>query len=72
MSVQALGLRVAGTIFGLVAVAQLLRLMTRTEVLVGGYPIPLWASAPAVIFAGGLSLWLWKLSSIRTPPGSTR
>jgi hypothetical protein len=69
MNVQVLGLRVAGTIFGLVAFAQLLRLVTRTEVLVAGHPVPFWASGLAVIFSGGLSLWLWRLSSIRTPTG---
>ena len=62
MKSQILGLRVAGTIFGLVCVAQLLRLATRADVIVAGNRLPLWVSALAVVIAGGLSLWLWKLS----------
>jgi hypothetical protein len=63
MNSQMVGLRVAGTIFGLVCLAQLLRLVTRAEVFVAGYQVPLWPSAVGVVIAGGLSLWTWKLSS---------
>jgi hypothetical protein len=62
MNSQILGLRVAGTIFGLICLAHLLRLVTQVEVLVAGHPVPLWASAPAAVFAGGLSLWMWNLA----------
>jgi hypothetical protein len=67
MKTQILGLRVAGTIFGLMCLAQLVRLATRAEVVVGSHPIPLWASAIAVVIAGGLCLWLWKISRPVTP-----
>jgi energy-coupling factor transporter transmembrane protein EcfT len=63
MNSQILGLRVAGTIFGLICLAQLLRLVTRVEVLVAGHQVPLWPSAIAVVIAGGLSVWLWRLSA---------
>jgi hypothetical protein len=66
MNSQILGLRVAGTIFGLMCLAQLLRLMTRIEIFVAGRQIPLWPSALGVLIAGGLSLWMWKLSSTAT------
>ena len=56
------GLRVAAAVFGLVCLAQLLRLVTQAEVLVAGHRVPLWGSAVAVIIAGVLSFWLWKLS----------
>ena len=62
MNSQVLGLRVAGTIFGLMCLGQLLRLITRAELLVGSHPIPLWASGIAVVIAGSLSLWLWTIS----------
>ncbi|MCX5850774.1 MAG: hypothetical protein NT072_01765 [Deltaproteobacteria bacterium] len=65
MNSQILGLRVAGTLFGLMALAQLLRLLIRPEVLVAGYTMPLWPSALAVVVLGGMSLWMWKLA--RTP-----
>ena len=66
MNSQILGLRVACTISGVICLAQLLRLATRAEVLVAGHQMPLWTSALAVVIAGGLSLWLWKLSRTAT------
>jgi hypothetical protein len=65
MNSQILGLRVAGVIFGLMCLAQLLRLVIRPEVLVAGHQVPLWPSGLALVILGGLSLWMWKLS--RTP-----
>lgn len=65
MKSQILGLRVSGTLFGLMALAQLMRLLIRPEVLVNGYQMPLWPSALALVVLGGLSLWMWKLSCIR-------
>ena len=62
MNSQILGLRVASAVFGLLCLAQLLRLLTRAEVLVAGRAVPLWASGVAVVIAGSLSLWLCKLS----------
>ena len=62
MNSQTVGLRVAGVIFGLVALAQLLRLVTQVEVLVAGRPLPLWPNAVAFVVAGGLSFWMWRLS----------
>jgi hypothetical protein len=38
------GLRVASVVFGLIALAQLVRLVIRPEVLVAGHPMPLWPS----------------------------
>jgi hypothetical protein len=66
MKSQIFGLRVAGTIFALVCLGQLLRLATRAEVVVAGNRLPLWLSALAVVIAGGLSLWLWRLSRTAT------
>jgi hypothetical protein len=65
MNSQTTGLRVASILFGLMAIAQLGRLLIRPEVLVAGYVMPLWPSALAFIILGGLSLWMWKLA--RTP-----
>jgi hypothetical protein len=63
MKSQILGLRVAGTIFGLMTLAQLARLVIRPEILVAGYQLPLWPSALAVVVLGGLSAWMWELAS---------
>ena len=65
MNSQITGLRVASVAFGLMAIAQLVRLAIRPEVLVAGHPMPLWPSVLAFIILGGLSLWMWKLA--RTP-----
>ena len=65
MSPQIAGLRVASVVFGLMAIAQLVRIVIRPEVLVGGHLMPLWPSVLAFPILGGLSLWMWILS--RTP-----
>jgi len=57
MKSQILGLRVAGILFGLMALAQLMRLLIRPEVLVNGYAMPLWPSVLALVVMCGLSLW---------------
>lgn len=65
MNSQILGLRVGGILFGLMALAQLARLILRPEVLVAGHVMPLWPSVIAVIILGSLCLWLLKLSVLR-------
>ena len=65
MNSQTTGLRVASVVFGLMAIAQLVRLWIRPDVLVAGYSMPLWPSVLALILLGGLSVWMWKLA--RTP-----
>ncbi|MDD3178935.1 MAG: hypothetical protein PHQ04_01145 [Opitutaceae bacterium] len=69
MKSQILGLRVAGTIFGLGCLGQLTRLLARIEIVAAGIAIPFWVSAIACIVAGGLSLWLWQISFC-APPGA--
>jgi hypothetical protein len=56
MSSPMTGLRVASGVFGLMAVAPLVRLVIRPEVFVAGYPLPLWPSVLGFIMLGGLSL----------------
>lgn len=63
MRSQITGLRVASIVFGLIAIAQLARLVMRPEVWVAGSPMPLWPSALAFIVLGALSLWMWKLTN---------
>lgn len=60
MSPQTLKLRVGGILFGLLAMAQLMRLLIRPEVLVAGHLMPLWPSMLAFLVLGGLSFWLLK------------
>lgn len=62
MNSQIIGLRVAGTVFGLMSLAQLIRLVIRPDVLVAGHMMPLWPSVLAFVIFGGLSFWMWKLA----------
>jgi hypothetical protein len=66
MNSQITGLRVASVVFGLIALAQLVRLVIRSEVLVAGHPMPLWPSVLAFIILVGLSIWMWKLAHTPT------
>jgi len=65
MHSQIFGLRVASAIFGLMSLAQLMRLLLRPEVIVDGYLMPLWPNALALVFFGILCIWLWKLSCMK-------
>ena len=66
MNSSVLGLRVASVVFGLMSLAQLLRLLIRPLVLVAGHEVPLWPSALALVVLGGLSIWMWKLANTPT------
>lgn len=46
---------IAGTVFGIVAIAHLLRIVMALPVTIGEWVVPIWASWVAVIVAGGLS-----------------
>jgi hypothetical protein len=64
MKSQIFGLRVAGYSFlRLVCLGHLLRIITQADVLIAGRQIPVWLNAVGVLIAGGLSLWMWRLSA---------
>jgi hypothetical protein len=52
--------RISTLFLTLVAIAQFLRLVLQIEVVAGGVLIPLWASALACVFTGGLAILLWR------------
>jgi hypothetical protein len=64
MHSHVVALRVGGTVFGLVCLAQLTRVLVFPEVvvLVGDYRMPLWPSMVAAAVLGGLTFWMWKVS----------
>jgi hypothetical protein len=63
MNSNVIGLRIASTLFGLVCLAQLARLVMHIEVLIAGHTAPFWVSGVALIVTGTLSIWLWKISN---------
>jgi hypothetical protein len=62
MNSRTTGLLVAGAIFALVSLLQLLRLLTGLDVQVAGHAIPLWPNAIAFVIAAALSFWLIRLA----------
>jgi hypothetical protein len=64
------GLRVASVVFGLICLAQLLRIIVRIDMIIGGHPISRKISAVAVVIAGALCIWLWMLSSKADKPAT--
>ena len=65
MNSQTRALRVGGIIFGIVCLAHLWRVFAHIQIQIGSYLVPIWGSVVGAIVAGGLSLWMWRLSSGR-------
>jgi len=63
MNSQATGLRVAGTVFGLICLVHLWRLLAGVPVSVGSHEISTVVGVVGVVISGGLSLWMWRLAS---------
>jgi hypothetical protein len=58
-------LRLAAIFSGVICLGHLWRLLAHIDVRIGSHDIPSWPSLLAVIVAGALSLWFWRLSSHR-------
>jgi hypothetical protein len=58
-------LQISGTLFGLIALAHLLRLFRHWPIDLAGHMVPLWASWVGVVLAGGLSVWALRLMRAR-------
>jgi hypothetical protein len=54
---------VSGLVFGVVALAQVLRAALQLPVHVDGFEIPVWASWVAAVVAGGLCAWAFRSRS---------
>ncbi len=63
MNSQRSGLRVASIVFAILALGHVVRLFKHAKVLVATHQIPMEVSWAALIIAGVLSIWLWRLSS---------
>ncbi|MBK1724743.1 hypothetical protein CKO23_21445 [Thiocystis violacea] len=51
-------------LFGILSIAQLLRVIKRFEVMVAGHAIPVAVSVIACVVLAGLSVWLWHLLAL--------
>ena len=63
MSSPATGLRLASLLFAIFAIAHIVRLIGHVQVTVDAIQIPMWVSVAALIVAGFLSIWFWRLSA---------
>ena len=59
--------RVSGVVFGLLATAQLARLLFRWPVQVASVSVPLWVSALAFVITGALATWAFRTGSASLP-----
>jgi hypothetical protein len=59
------GLRIASVLFGIFAIAHVLRLINHAQVTVGTHTIPMAVSWIALVVAGILCIWFWRLSNLR-------
>jgi hypothetical protein len=66
MNSPATGLRIGSIIFALFALGHLLRLIKHAQVMIGSHQIPMWVSPVALIIAGLLSIWMWRLSNLKS------
>jgi hypothetical protein len=56
---------VSGVIFGLMALAQLIRAVKQVPVQIGSMEIPVWVSWVAVVVAGSLCTWAFASRNSR-------
>jgi len=62
MKSQIMGLKVAGSIFILAALAHATRWVLGWPVQLGGHYFGMRWSVAAIVLAGGLGIWLWTLA----------
>jgi hypothetical protein len=53
--------QISGGLFGLIALAHLLRLFRHWPIDLAGHMVPMWASWLGLVLAGGLSIWALRL-----------
>jgi hypothetical protein len=65
MKSKNMALRVAGCIFGIVAILHLIRIITGAMVIIASHSLPIWANVMGFLVTGFLSGWLLWLSTKR-------
>ena len=51
---------IAAAIFSLICLVHIARLVYGLDIVIGGWPVPLWVSMPGAVVTGGLAFMLWK------------
>lgn len=54
-------LRISSALFGLIALAHLLRLLRHWPAVIAGQPVPAWISIVALVVTATLSIWALRL-----------
>ena len=54
-------LQISGTLFGLIALGHLLRLVYRVPAELGQWIVPLWVSVVGLFLPAALALWAFRL-----------
>ena len=54
-------LQISGALFGIIALAHLVRLFRHWPMDLAGYMVPIWASWLGLVLAGGLCIWALRL-----------
>jgi hypothetical protein len=63
MNSQSAGLRFAALLFAVFAIGHVIRLVKHINVTVGSLHVPFAVSWVALIIAGALAIWMWRLSA---------
>jgi hypothetical protein len=53
-------LQISGTVFGIVALAHILRLFEKWPADVAGWAVPMWVSVVAALLTALLSIWAFR------------
>ena len=61
-------LSISGSIFALVAVAHLVRLLAGWQVTIDGWEAPGWISVIGLLVPAALATWAFRLASTRAAP----
>jgi hypothetical protein len=54
-------IQISGVLFGIIALAHLLRLFRHWPIDVAGQAVPVWVSWLGLLLAGGLSVWALRV-----------
>jgi hypothetical protein len=58
--------RIGAVVFGIVAIAHLLRVIFHLPVIIGGYSVPMWMSVIAFLISGLLAVMLFRESEMES------